>query len=122
MTINTTADCPFEEEMCKSRAGNIVLDSGYISSHDHLGINAPDEERFFLRTRLQCAPLVTEGFEETVQSPDGNWTRYSYGSFVFWHDDGPAVFSNFTFQTESRDSQYRGFNGTRIQDASYGMA
>jgi hypothetical protein len=122
MTIDTAANCPFEEEMCKTREDNIILDSGYISSHDHLDINAPDDERFFLRTRLKCAPLVTQGFEETIQSPDGNWKRYYYGSYAIWRGDDADVISNFTFQTESRDTQYRGFNGTRIQDASYGMS
>jgi hypothetical protein len=122
MTIDTTAGCPFEEEMCKTHTDNIILDSGYINSHDHLGINAPNDERFLLRTRLQCAPLVTQGYEETIQSPDGNWTRYYYGSYVIWHGNDSAVASNFTFQTESRVAQYQGFNGSRIQDASYGMA
>lgn len=72
--INTTAPCPFSESICRSNSSNLELDTGFVDSHTHLGINAPPNERIFFRRKLQCAPLVTEGYN----SPNGNFTQYNY--------------------------------------------
>jgi hypothetical protein len=40
----------------------VRFDSGPISSHTHLGINAPDADRFSYRTVMECAPITRDGF------------------------------------------------------------
>ena len=38
---NRNAGCPFTSEICISQSGNIQLDTGYIDSHEDLGLNTP---------------------------------------------------------------------------------
>jgi hypothetical protein len=54
--------CPFQGSICRSNNTNLTLDTGYIDSNDNLGLNAPKDQRFLWRYKLQCAPLVTEGY------------------------------------------------------------
>jgi hypothetical protein len=89
--INRNASCPFDSKMCKTQNQNLIVDTGYLDSHYDLGINAPPEQRFQLRLFQQCAPLVTEGFTETVDSPMGKLARYYYGNLLGYN-------STFTYQ------------------------
>ncbi|KAI3328900.1 hypothetical protein HD806DRAFT_548173 [Xylariaceae sp. AK1471] len=77
-TINNNADCPFNEEICVSKKGNLVLDSGFIDSHKDLGLNDPVDSRIQMRTVLQCAPLKTRGYTAQFSDKTGNHTRPSY--------------------------------------------
>jgi hypothetical protein len=86
-TVDLEASCPFDERICRTGTGNIRMDTGYIDSHDDLGINAPAKERVLWRNVLHCAPLVTSGFTTMKSTPTRNLTRYHYGSFV--SGDGP---------------------------------
>ncbi|KAI0402325.1 hypothetical protein F4802DRAFT_617985 [Xylaria palmicola] len=59
---NTRAECPFQSQVCRSTNANLRLDTGYIDSNDHMGLNAPTGERFAWRYVLHCAPLQTYNF------------------------------------------------------------
>lgn len=97
-SIDNQTACPFAEGMCQSDQ-NLRLDTGYIDSHELLGLNAPFDERIIFRTVLQCAPLVTEGYARNISTSDGNFTSYNYGP--------TAYDANYTYKTSSLDSQYR---------------
>ncbi|KAI0419812.1 hypothetical protein F5X98DRAFT_384082 [Xylaria grammica] len=84
------AKCPFQDEICANTNSNLRLDTGYIDSNDHIGLNAPASERFAWRYVLHCAPLKTKGY--TSQWPRGDHsvaddvdTQYSFLSA-----EGPA--------------------------------
>jgi hypothetical protein len=80
-TTDTNAPCPFEEEMCKSPTGNILLDSGELDSYKHLGFNAGP--RFTLRHSTHCAPLNSQNFTSIrtdTEDPSKRFIRYNYGS------------------------------------------
>ncbi|KAB2568801.1 hypothetical protein DBV05_g12525, partial [Lasiodiplodia theobromae] len=66
--------------MCKLEHGNIVFDT-HLDSHSDLGINAPPEDRVTLRRITSCAPLVTEGYTESVKAvyTNSTYVRYLYG-------------------------------------------
>ncbi|KAF2734239.1 hypothetical protein EJ04DRAFT_466936 [Polyplosphaeria fusca] len=84
LTVTANASCPFNSSMCKSQSENIVLDTGYIDSNDHLGINSPQGDRIQTRLVFSCAPLVTENFYEFVNdTTDGPRMRYFYGPSMF---------------------------------------
>lgn len=102
-TMDNQAGCPFQEDMCRSNQSNIFLDSGYLDSREHFGLNTPDSDRIFYRTTMHCAPLNTEGFSKNVSTPANNYTQYFYGPVV---ED-----MNFTYQTEDMYAQY-----TRAKD------
>ncbi|KAF2143116.1 uncharacterized protein K452DRAFT_317357 [Aplosporella prunicola CBS 121167] len=83
-SMQTNASCPFDEELCVTSYGNVLLDTGLLDSHDHFGINAPKSQRIKWRKTMHCAPLVTEGYKETsnssmsLQSPKPV-SKYYYG-------------------------------------------
>ncbi|CAI4213238.1 unnamed protein product [Parascedosporium putredinis] len=95
---NRNAGCPFESGMCKSDEGNLIIDTGYIDSNEHLGINLPAEDRFSLRMYHHCAPLVTEGFAEpATDSSSQPVMRYFYGAAA-------DSIGNFSYQMPINDS------------------
>lgn len=98
--IDRNAPCPFDNGICRSNASNIQLDTGHIDSSQFLGINAPADERILFRTRLSCAPLVTESYSDNVTLPLGNFTRYYYGQ------SHRRVNQNYTYQAPDLATQY----------------
>lgn len=100
-SVDFNAPCPFANQgICRSNNSNIRLDTGYIDSSEHLGINAPANDRILFRSILECAPLVTENYSENVTLPTGNYTRYYYGPKI-------KAAQNFTYQAPTATSQYR---------------
>lgn len=104
---NSTANCPFADGVCRSNSSNLLLDTGYINSHDHLGINAPPDQRILYRQTLHCAPLRTEGHHAQISRSGGNWTRYNYGPIIteVFSADNETVL-DYTYSTRSVESQY----------------
>lgn len=100
-TVDSSASCPFSDEICRTNSSNIILDSGYIDTVKDLGVNSPQDESVQFRTVLQCAPLETHGYTSTITTPADNFTQYYYGPFL----NGPDI-RNATFTVESLDSQY----------------
>ncbi|KAH8883500.1 hypothetical protein GQ53DRAFT_882709 [Thozetella sp. PMI_491] len=109
--IDTHASCPFKEQVCRTKDSNIHLDTGYLDSDTHLGLNAPPDERFLFRHVFHCAPLVTEGHTSEAKGNNITYARYHYGSAIM----GPAdqkVRYNYTFEIESLEFQY----GTQLEN------
>lgn len=101
----TNRSCPFTGDICRNNDANIRLDTGYIDSHDHLGLNAPPNERFGYRYVLECAPLKTEGRVSHIDQGNVTWARYNYGSRI----DGAVgnrTLSDYTYEVEDMDYQY----------------
>ena len=80
------ASCPFAPEICLRPYGNLQLDTGYVNSHDDLGINMPPAERFEWRAKSACSPLKLEGYMSTFQRVEGNnsvpYALYHYGGNI----------------------------------------
>lgn len=105
--VDNAAPCPFKESLCRNKSTNTALDTGYINTDIHLGLNAPPEERMFVRHLLHCAPLLTEGHS----SVHGNSTRYDYGSY--------AGDTNFTYEVPSSENQYAVSTNGQVVETSY---
>jgi hypothetical protein len=54
----SAAECPFAAKACDAPA--ISLDSGWIDSSIHLGINAQERDRVQVRRKMTCAPIPIE--------------------------------------------------------------
>ncbi len=79
--VNTTARCPFRPEVCRHANSNLLLDTGYLDSHEDFGRNAPPDQRFYYRRIVHCSPLETEGYSSyTNLSADKSYIRYQYGN------------------------------------------
>ncbi|KAH8898663.1 hypothetical protein GQ53DRAFT_358234, partial [Thozetella sp. PMI_491] len=105
ISINENAPCPFDSDVCRSNTSNLLLDTGYLDSHVHLGLNAPPDERILFRHVYHCAPLKTEGRSINVTIDGEDYTKYYYGSMISGPGDNLTL-SNYTFQAQSLDTQY----------------
>ncbi|KAK5288914.1 hypothetical protein LTR98_005422 [Exophiala xenobiotica] len=108
-----TGLCPFHSQMCHERSRTLVFDTGYIDSHDDLGINANPKDRLRYRRNTTCAVLNGDGRingwgGQIVNSSSPrpapqeahayygpslykgtNWT-YSYSNFASFYDNFTA--------------------------------
>ncbi|KAI0438894.1 hypothetical protein F4803DRAFT_554594 [Xylaria telfairii] len=103
--IDTRAACPFNNTICREKSTNLRIDSGFLNSHIHFGVNAPPDQRIALRNVFHCAPLVTEGYTSLYfnQNPDKSLdgsTIYHYGGFSF------AERKDYIFLAKTLQSQY----------------
>ncbi|KAI0401872.1 hypothetical protein F4802DRAFT_393586 [Xylaria palmicola] len=80
--VDTEAGCPFEDNVCRLKSGNIRIDSGYMDSHKHFGLNSPTDQRMLVRKVLHCAPLTTTGYSSQINLAIGNVTLYHYGNIT----------------------------------------
>lgn len=117
-SINRTAGCPFESEICRTKASNLFLDTGLLDSAKHFGLNTPPGERVLFRNVLHCAPLVTEGYTSTRSTNYANYTQYNYGSYNIASD---LDLNNMTYEYLSRDLQYDSLEGFGLYDALRGQ-
>ncbi|KAF2868539.1 hypothetical protein BDV95DRAFT_580055 [Massariosphaeria phaeospora] len=64
LPYNTTFDapCPFDAKICDATAA--VLDTGFLRSDEHLGINTRPEDAMLLRKALTCVPLAGEEYTD----------------------------------------------------------
>lgn len=103
-SVITNASCPFNGSICRSNTSNLILDTGYLDSHNDLGLNAPPSERFLFRRLISCAPLVTEGYKTQFNlSNDRSYTRYYYGECLEGPNSDPS--SNYSYEY-SNDAIY----------------
>ncbi|KAI0390878.1 hypothetical protein F5Y17DRAFT_37952 [Xylariaceae sp. FL0594] len=102
---DSSAGCPFSAEICRTANTNLRLDTGYIDSHRHLGLNAPPNERFFWRYVLHCAPLHTENYTSHVRQGDSGLVRYHYGTLNPERHLNTST-TSFILELPDLDSQY----------------
>jgi hypothetical protein len=98
-TINTTTPCPFDEKICNGSA--ISIDTGFLRSDLHLGINTRPEDSISFRKQLTCVPLAgqkyTDGWKNRTDSNGETISPY------IGYEFGPRVtkldrsLGNYTF-------------------------
>ncbi|KAL9111595.1 MAG: hypothetical protein Q9227_004083 [Pyrenula ochraceoflavens] len=103
-TVEANASCPFAPQFCRSQDQNIRLDTGFLNTHDDLGMNSPPSLRYVVRLVTQCAPLVTEGYTDSFNySNDKTYSRYFYGRRNYNAAQSAAF--NQTYEYEQRSRQ-----------------
>lgn len=114
-SISTTSDgnagCPFPSDICRDNATNLRLDTGYIDSNDHLGLNAPPSQRFLWRQVLSCAPLRTDGYTSSHVTNNRTFVRYHYGDQPTGSSDNLTML-NYTYTVPDLQSQYTQTEGS----------
>ncbi|KAI1778679.1 hypothetical protein F4818DRAFT_306952 [Hypoxylon cercidicola] len=105
IVVDESAPCPFKNGICRSDNANLLLDTGYISSDSHLGINSHPDEVIRIRNTLHCAPLVTEGYTSSRTTSTLNYTRYHYGSRAPT-TPGNSSRVDYTIEVKDLASQY----------------
>jgi hypothetical protein len=119
LIANMDAPCPFNETICKLKAGNLILDTGRLHSQKHLGINSPPKEQFEMRLRHECAPLVTDGYSEEVETSVGPVVHLNYGE----GSDGAYNMRPWTYEAPTKfpyELNGTGYLGTSRPEYSIG--
>lgn len=94
--------CPFVSDICRDNSKNLRLDTGYLDSNDHLGLNTPPHQRFAWRKVLSCAPLKTHGYKSSHIHYNNTFIDYHYGNAI-----APSDMSvNYTYSVPDLVSQY----------------
>ena len=119
-SVDRRAPCPFRNGVCRSDASNILLDTGYVDSNDHLGVNAPPEQRIRMRNTLHCAPLKTQGRSSNFSILGQNYTKYDYGPYLSGPGDNVTLLDH-TFQFKSLDTQYPDEKAIAVANAATGL-
>lgn len=113
-TIKDNESCPFADGMCLTNYPAFSLDTGNLSSHDHLGINTQPKDRISYRRKTTCAPIKDKGFTTTFNYTDAvnaslGYFRGSDGDVLDFYNFGPIVYKdnppdNFTFAYNRRQA------------------
>lgn len=101
-TANRNATCPFASGICMiSDTAAYQLDTGFIDSHFHLGINTPEKDRVIYRRRQTCAPLNQEDYttiRSITETSDPNDQKLGMpGDSISFYNFGPVGESNWTY-------------------------
>lgn len=112
--------CPFGSAVCLQNSFGFEMDTGFVDSYTGLGINTAEEGRVAFRKKLQCAPLLTDGYTKVFSaSDDGSggavsknnpFTGYHYGHNL-------RLGTNYTFAFNPGAFQIS--RGTAVQRPSY---
>ncbi|KAK7920029.1 hypothetical protein PG985_008051 [Apiospora marii] len=103
-TSDSNSGCPFTPGVCRENDTNIRLDTGYLDSNDHLGLNAPREQRFMWRQVLSCAPLRTEDYTTSYSHLNKTFVGYSYGGHSATAVNKTSL--DFTYSVPDLQAQY----------------
>jgi hypothetical protein len=102
ININTdhSVKCPFGENICAQESA-FSVDSGYVDTSTHLGINSDPGDRIHFLKKLTCAPTLAEEKYSSDWTPPGNRSGYSVvlpGDMFKLYDLGYSLYSGTTFE------------------------
>jgi len=106
--LSVAAACPFHDSMCigSNGTGAIQMDSGYIYTDKHLGINSKQHDSLAYRRVTTCAPIKNQEYSQWQKNAagDNQFLEFYYGDYInaatgerlpvtFAHD---ALYANYT--------------------------
>ena len=111
-TTQTNGSCPFSPRSCHQDTSVLVLDTGFINSYTHLGINAKKEDQLWYRRVTNCTAL-----NDTDYTSD--WTTSTIGTGPQTVDVASANYgasllydtTNATYEYTNFASSYTEFQG-----------
>lgn len=116
-TLKDGVACPFDQKMCRNGQA-IRLDTGYLDSLLHFGINAKPEDRVKYRRLVECSPITMDGYvsqplntsqvtiTQTAQllanlyeQPNTVFQEFNYGPNTSWNLTSTYLWNNYTPNT-----------------------
>lgn len=99
MSTNRTVPCPFNASICADPAAGFQVDSGWINTAQHLGINSRYSDSLNYRRVLTCSPLQTRRYRKLVtgakvdaDQPYDKYMEYYLGTNLYNRQYGNATF------------------------------
>ena len=110
------AFCPFGKVPCNI-THSLVLDSGMVDSHIHLGINARPEDRVAFRKSLTCSVIKQADYKRRF---DASNVTTAFPLFSNSTQTYPSLLSNETyfFSYDFGNSTFDEINTTYLWDSS----
>jgi hypothetical protein len=108
LSWNTTTQqaCPFDSSVCLANVPSVIYDTGFLSSHQDLGLNAQEQDRIWYRKRTTCTILNDARFvsdwkniSATANSPAKRVVDAYYGP-------NPLADRNATYSYSEWDQYY----------------
>lgn len=102
---STMVPCPFGrdpsgENSCIPGSGQALqMDTGYLDTNRHLGINAAPENRLLFRNVVTCSPIRIDDYLEVVNNTDPTFPRLQYNMGGFYYD--PSSYT-YLYDTHTR--------------------
>lgn len=119
-TTNTSAECPFAAEIC-AQSSALEIDTGYIDSNLHFGINSPASDVLRFRKVTTCAPILAEEkystpWSDSLPSGDYGITALSGDSYKCYELGETVTGGNCTWVVSNYSMQ-----GTAARFRPYGL-
>ncbi|MCJ1307724.1 hypothetical protein MMC25_001372 [Agyrium rufum] len=96
-TPNVNASCPFASGICYyGDTAAFSMDTGFIDSHDILGLNAPKNGRILFRKATTCAPLRLAEYVVEVNETESEWVDSITYEYL-----GSSGLDNFTWKYDA---------------------
>ncbi|KIW71682.1 hypothetical protein PV04_03820 [Phialophora macrospora] len=86
--------CPFPSHLCHDNSETAVLDTGYIDSHDDLGINAKPEDRIRYRRVTTCTVLNDTNYITGWNGMIANASSPGASPDTAYANFGPSIYKN----------------------------
>ncbi|KAI3325290.1 hypothetical protein HD806DRAFT_521573 [Xylariaceae sp. AK1471] len=64
--ISNKEPCPFLGGISQTNPSNLILDTGYMDSHNHFGMNAPPDQRILVRRLIPLRTACYRGSHNRV--------------------------------------------------------
>lgn len=109
-TSDESAPCPFSPKMCLLGENTAYrMDTGFIDSHEGLGINAPQKNRVQLRKVTTCAPIQTFGFISRGKDLDKDSDTYgdTYLNFFYGNYSGDNMTYQYNTHSSAEENSYQ---------------
>ncbi|KAF2967835.1 hypothetical protein GQX73_g5752 [Xylaria multiplex] len=98
--VDRHAACPFRSDLCRHNSSNIRIDSGYLSSYDHFGLNTSPDRRLLWRHVYHCAPMATTGYTSQINTSSGELTVYHYGNSTYTNGSYDYIYAAKSIETQ----------------------
>jgi hypothetical protein len=101
-TVNPNYSCPLQNDACWLPFYNLQIDTGYINSNKHLGINTRDEDSISYRKITTCAPFNTSKWQSDwhkgpgIDLPGDTATYLYLGAGIGSDQDATAYVTNYS--------------------------
>jgi hypothetical protein len=104
--VTTNASCPFDSSVCLTSIPRVTYDTGFISSHQDLGLNAPQLDRVWYRKNTTCTVLNDARFVSGWKNIPATADSPAKSAVDAYYGPDPLADRNATYSYSEGDQYY----------------